>query len=366
MVARLARPVRSVRLPGCKSLTARALVLAACARGESRLVGASDSDDSRSLRESLAGLGAGIGPLPDGRGWSVRGWDGPPVARGVQVDVGAAGASFRFLLPLLAAGDTDVVVRGTRRLFERPQEPLYEFLRARGTLIERFSDAQGEAVRVQGRGLPGGEWEAPLAGTSQFLSGLLLASQWSGDLLIRLSGPVPSAGYLDLTFEALRAFRGPATAIAVSGGIRVRPGAPVACEYQVPGDPSAATFFLVALVLCGGRALLSEPWSMVHPEARLLRRLFDSDLLRADQAGFEATGRVPDGPLVFDIDGAPDAGPALAVLGAFLPQGVVLENVDRLRLKESDRVAGIERLLAALGRASRLAGGDLVVPPGAA
>lgn len=362
--------MREVRLPGCKSSSARALVLAACAEGESVLHGASDCDDTRHLAAALEVLGARIRSDDSDGALRVRGWGGPPRARGVRADVGAGAASLRFLAALCAAGETDVTLTGEPSLFARPHEPLFDFLRGLGAGIEPAEVNGRPGVRVRGRGLPGGEWRPPLRESSQFLSGLLLAAHWSGEVFVRLEGPIPSAGYLDLTLKAIRAFCGPLAVRAEPGGYRVRSDPPSAAELHIPGDPSAATFFLVALALCGGRARLREAWSPVHPEARLHRFLFDAGILRAGGAVLEATGALPPHPLDVDLDPAPDAGPALAVLAAFLPHGARLRNVARLRLKESDRVDGILRLLAAFRALAELAGGDVLVrggpPPAAA
>ncbi|TAH38434.1 MAG: hypothetical protein EYC70_03365 [Planctomycetota bacterium] len=363
-MALAAQGTREVALPGCKSLSARALILSALADGESRLHGLSDAEDTRDLAAALAGLGVGVDRDPMDGVWRVRGLAGPPRVRGARVDVGAGAASLRFLLCLLAAGETDVIVTGSPRLFARPHHALFDFLRSLGTRIDPRTGDGRPGVRVQGRRLPAGEWRPPLQDSSQFLSGLLLVAGCSGPVFLRLEGPIPSAGYVDLSLEALAAFRGPLAVRAEPGGLRVQPGLPAPADLNLPGDPSAATFFLVALCLRGGRARLQPPWSPVHPEARLHRSLFDAGLLRGDESGLEATGKLADRPLDFDLDPAPDAGPALAVLGAFLPRGARLRRVARLRLKESDRVQGILRLLAALGAQAELRGEDLWINGG--
>ena len=350
---------RAVALPGCKSLSARALLLAASAAGESRIRGLSEAEDTRQLVAALGALGVGL--RAEGDVLTVRGLAGPPRARGLTLDVGAAAASFRFLCCWLAAGDVDVVLTGVPRLFERPHQALFAFLESRGARCTPLP----QALRLESRGLRGGEWAPPLAESSQFMSGLLLAAPLCGPVFLRLEGPIPSAGYVDLTLEALRGFAGPLAAVARPGGLQVAGGIPPAAAFEVPGDPSAASFFLVALCLLGGRARLRPPWSPVHPEARLHRALFDAGLLSGDQQGLAASGRAPAEPLAFDLDLAPDAGPALAVLGAFLPAGVVLRRIGRLRFKESDRVAGSERLLAALGARWRRAGDALEIFGGA-
>ncbi len=325
----------------------------------------SDCADTRALAGALRALGAGIEEEEAPGSLRIQGWGGPPRARGVRVDVGAAGASLRFLLPVLAAGDTEVLLTGHPRLWRRPHDPLLALLRSLGTELEEHRDPVRPGFRIRGRGLPGGCWEAPARESSQFLSGLLLAAGLAaGPVHLRVRGPLPSAGYVDLTLEALRSFRGPEAVEPAADGFLVRPGLPAPRELEVPGDPSGATFFLVAGILAGVRQRLRPAWSSLHPEAGLHHHLFAAGLLVAEGGGVAATGSFPGECLDLDLDPAPDAGPALAVLGAWLPAGARLRRVGRLRWKESDRVAGCLRLLAALGCPGRLEGEDLVVPGG--
>lgn len=353
-----------VLLPGCKSLSARHLLLAACARGRSRLRGVSDSDDTRHLAGALRALGARVEAGPGGV-WTVDGWGGAPRARGVRADVGAAGASLRFLLALLAAGETDVLLTGHPRLRERPHGPLLEVLGRLGARIEEHRDPERPGFRVRGRGLPGGDWEAPVRASSQYLSALLLAAGLAaGPVRLRVPGVPPSAGYVDLTLAALEAWREPGAVRRLPGGFALRPGLPRAGERTVPGDPSGATFFLVAAVLAGRPVAPGPAWAPGHPEAGLHRQLLAAGVLAAGDGTFRPTGRVPAAPLDLDLDPAPDAGPACTVLGCWLPAGMRLRRVGRLRLKESDRVAGCRRLAAALGSPAHLDGDDLVLAGG--
>ncbi len=354
--------LRQVRLPGCKSLSARALILAACAQGESRLTGLSRSQDTGVLLEALRALGAGVGETAGVT--RLSGWGGVPRVQGVRIDLGAAATSLRLLLPLLAAGETDVTVTGAARLFERPQAALYGFLRSHGARLDALPIQEGRGgVRIRGSGLHGKVWEAPVRETSQILSGLLLAAGFCGGVRVRHQGPLPSSGYVDLTLEAMRLFCGPLAVQAGHGEWRVAAGIPQAFTGTLPGDPSAATFFLTALVFRGGRAILRPGWSPVHPEARLHRIFFDQGLLEADENGLRFRGRRPARPLEVDLDPAPDAGPALAVLGAALPGGMLLKKTSRLRLKESDRVEGMVRLAALFGRRLESRGEDLLLAP---
>jgi 3-phosphoshikimate 1-carboxyvinyltransferase len=339
-----------VRLPGCKSLSARALVLAAVAEGSSRLAGLSDCEDTAVLRRALAALGAGFDEEPGGV-WRVRGLGGPPASDGAVLDAGEAATNLRFLACLVAAGRGAARITGSPALLGRPHGPLLDFLRAQGAEVSTGADG----IRVRGKGLPGGDWRPPTGTSSQFLSGLALAAAWSGEVRLHLPADRPSAGYFDLTLAAVRHFRG-AGAVAVrraaDGGTRVdlNPGAVGGRDWRLPADASGATFFLAAAAARGRALDFAHAWSPAHPEAVTNAGwIAASGLLREESAARFLPGAAPDAPLEIDLDAAPDAGPALAVLAAHLPAGIRFTGLDRLRLKESDRLAGMRELAGSLG-----------------
>lgn len=355
-----------IHLPGCKSLSQRALLLAAVAEGESVLTGVSPCEDSTYLRGALTDLGAQFTAGEDGQ-LHVRGIGGPPRGE-ARIDVGEAGSSLRFLLPLCAAGEGVFEITGTPRLMSRPHGPLLDCLRELGAVIEPIEDAERPGFRVTARGLPAGAWSVPSATSSQYLSGLAMAAAWSGEVELQLPTAVPSRGYFDLTLEALTAFCGDRAWTEQpqeSGSVLTLNGcAPQASAFVVPGDPSGASFFLVALVLTGSAAELAPDWSSSHPEAGLLVQLLEAGLLERAGTQWHATGFEPSEALRIDVDPAPDAGPALAVLGSHLPHGLIMEQVARLRAKESDRVRGVQRLAELCGRDAQLAGETLVLSGG--
>jgi 3-phosphoshikimate 1-carboxyvinyltransferase len=365
-----------VHLPGCKSLSQRALLLAAVADGVSALRGVSSCEDSVHLQAALTALGAqfegGAGaetaPSRAMNALRVSGLGGPPRGE-AQLDVGEAGSSLRFLLPLCAAGQGRFTLTGTPRLMERPHGPLVDGLRELGARIEAFSHPTRPGFVVESDGLPGGDWPVPSAISSQFLSGLAMAASWSGAVRMALPAELPSRGYFDLTLGALRHFCGPQAwseqALLEGGSLLQLSGhAPQAQAYTVPGDPSGASFFLVALVLTGKQASIEPDWSPQHPESRLLVELLEAGLLERVGTRWLATGHQPARTLTLNIDPAPDAGPALAVLGAHLEQGLRLQGIARLRAKESDRVQGVQRLAALAGRQARLQGEQLIIEGG--
>lgn len=365
-----------IHLPGCKSLSQRALLLAAVAKGVSELRGVSPCEDSVHLQAALTTLGATFDAEPDraspGEGGSgvlrVTGLGGPPQGE-AQLDVGEAGSSLRFLLPLCAAGRGRFTLTGTPRLMERPHGPLLDCLRELGAKVEAYAHPTRPGFVVESEGLPGGDWPVPTAVSSQYLSGLAMAASWSDEVRLALPKSVPSRGYFDLTLTALRHFCGThawAEERQAGGGslLCLAGRAPQAQAFTVPGDPSGASFFLVALIVTGMQARIEPDWSPQHPEARLLSQLLEAGLLERVGTRWIATGYEGSQVLELDIDPAPDAGPALAVLGAHLRHGLRLHGIARLRAKESDRVLGVQRLAALAGRQARVEGEQLLIEGG--
>jgi 3-phosphoshikimate 1-carboxyvinyltransferase len=373
-----------IHLPGCKSLSQRALLLAAVAEGVSELRGVSPCEDSVHLQAALSTLGADFQPIlaseesstAQGRelpqaastAFRVTGLSGPPQGE-AQLDVGEAGSSLRFLLPLCAAGRGRFTLTGTPRLIERPHAPLLDCLRELGARIEAYAHPTRPGFVVESEGLPEGDWPVPTALSSQYLSGLAMAASWSGEVRLALPGEVPSRGYFDLTLAALRHFCGAdaweEVASAAGGSLlRLAGYAPQAQAFTVPGDPSGASFFLVALILTGLHARIEPDWSAHHPEARLLSQLLEAGLLERVGTHWMATGYEPGQTLELDIDPAPDAGPALAVLGAHLQHGLRLCGIARLRAKESDRVLGVQRLAELAGRHAQRLDEQLLIEGG--
>lgn len=341
-----------IELPGCKSVSQRALLLAAIAEGESELTGVSPCADSQHLQQSLAALGAQFTQKEDGA-LCVRGLGGPPRGE-AELDVGEAGSSLRFLLPLCAAGWGRFRILGTRRLMERPHDPLLDCLRELGTRIERVERAGKVGFEVLATGLPDGEWPTPQGVSSQYLSGLVMASCWREEVSLQLPSNLPSRGYFDLTLQAMRDFCGERAVReqphAQGSRLQLLAAAPRARSMQVPGDPSGATFFLVASAVLQQVLSITPTWTATHPEAELLRVLAAALGMTIAQDGVcTPAARWPEQRVEINLDPAPDAGPALAILGACLPQGILLHGIERLRAKESDRVAGMEKLAALLG-----------------
>ncbi len=346
------RLVGTVRIPGSKSLTNRALVAAALAPGTSVIRGPLASDDTATLAAALRRLGASIDEGEDA--WRVTGPLRPPEGE-VVLDVGPAGTPARFLAALAAALPGRTVLDGSPRMRERPMGPLVEALRDLGAPITCLGREGHLPLRIDGGRLRGGEVTIRADVSSQFVSALLLVAPLvRGGLEVKLSGPLVSPAYVTLTREVIAVF---------APGGTPRPSA-----YDVPGDDSAACFPIAGAVVSGGevrlRGLVRES---AQPDA-----VFRS---WAESAGGQLSWR--DGDLVVrgpsagvrpvdaDVDPAPDAALPLAALVAFSTGVSRLGGTSRLGEKESDRRAAALELLAACGAAGAAAG-DVVTIDGPA
>lgn len=356
-----------VRLPGSKSLTNRALVLASLAEGETRIERPLISDDTLFMVAGLKNLGFQVRKKEQHDFITVQGAGGAVPWNEGRVWAGSAGTVLRFLLALLPLGRGRFLLDGDEHLRRRPILDLVEALRALGAEITPLGgDGDRLPLEIEGRGgLEGGEVELDGVTSSQFLSALLLSGRrYRRGVAVTVRGDLVSKPYADLTVQALEAFGVP---VERDGYARfaVRPG-PMACpRFAVEGDASAATYFLGAAAVCGGRV-------RVHGvgEGSLQGDAAFASVLRA-MGCEETSGRdwiEVRGPVVrggtFDLNAMPDAALTLAVVAPFAGTPTRIVNVANLRLKESDRIAALVAELRRTGiHAVELADG-LEIRPG--
>ena len=310
----------TVTAPPSKSAAHRLLICAALADAPTVIrLGALNRDIEATIA-CLRALGASIEPL--GRGeWSVAPGKAPEAA---ALDCGESGSTLRFLLPVACAVGVKARLIGHGRLPERPNRALAEALRAHGARI----DSDLLPMTAEGP-VTGGTWTLPGNVSSQYITGLMFALPLlEGDSEIRLTTPLESAAYVDMTVSALSRFgivvRTVPDGWAIPGSQRYRsPG-----TLSVEGDWSAAAFWLAA------NALGSD----IRVEG------LDAASAQGDRA---VTGLL--GQPEIDASGVPDLVPALAAAAAALPGRTRITGAARLRLKESDRLATVAAFINALG-----------------
>ena len=337
--------VGRVTPPGSKSITNRALLLAALANGASRLTGALKSDDTAYMAAALRSMGVTI-EEPDPAGFVVTA-TGRLAAPGVPLSLGNAGTATRFLAAAAAVVDGEVVIDGDAHMRKRPIAPLVAALRRLGVDASASSGCPPVLVRGQG-GFAGGRVEIDGGLSSQYVSALLMIGACGrGPVEVALTGQdIGARGYVDLTLAAMAAFGAEVEAIGGTGW-RVAPTGYRATDFAVEPDASAATYLWAAEALTGGAIDLGfAADASSQPDARA------RDVIR----------RFPHLPTVIDGSQMQDAVPTLAVLAVFNSTPVRFTGIANLRVKECDRVHALatelSRIAPGLGRED---GDDLIV-----
>ena len=350
-----------VRIPGSKSVTNRALLLAALAPGQSRLGGGLEAEDTRWMRQALRSLGF---PLEEAAGiWQIQGGQRPR-AEG-PLWLGASGTTLRFLLPWLALCAQDPVrLEGDPRLFERPLGPLLDPLQALGA--RWIPDATGAWLHPVAEPPQSLDLRVDARLSSQFLSGLALgAAALPGDSRLTWTSAA-SASYLELTTQWLRRF---GCAARLDAGQWLIPGGALAGrDLELPGDWSGAAAFLAAAAATG-RTLRAGP---LDPEdAQGDRAMADILVAVGCQVAWvapqtlEVSGSLHRG-LDADLTDCPDLGPVLAALAALAPGPSELRGLHTLPLKECDRLDASAELVRWLGGQAEVIGDHtLRITPGA-
>lgn len=355
-------PLRAViALPGSKSVTNRALVLAALADGTSVVRRPLRSRDTELMAGALRVLGADVTDSSAGD-WVVGG--GVLVATGDRIDVGNAGTVARFLPPVAALCTGAVLFDGDPRVRERPLGPLLAALRALGGVLDQV-DALPVVVTGTGS-LRGGEVVLDASASSQLVSGLLLsAPRYDEGLTLRHEGPpLPSAPHLAMTVEALRA-AGAVVDDAEPGHWVVKPGPLLPRDAVVEPDLSTAAAYLAAPLVAGGHVTVPGwPTTTTQPGAVLPELLAEmGGVVTRTQDGL--TVAAGDGLVGIDAD-LRDAGeltPVLAALACFATGPSRFRGVAHLRVQETDRLAALVRELGNLGADVQETEDGLVVRP---
>ncbi|KKB83676.1 3-phosphoshikimate 1-carboxyvinyltransferase [Devosia limi DSM 17137] len=316
--------VGRVSPPGSKSITNRALLLAALAKGTSRLTGALKSKDTVLMAAALRQMGVSV-EEPDATSFVVTSTGRLQAPEGPLV-LGNAGTAVRFLTAAVATVDGTVVVDGDEHMRVRPIAPLVAALRSLG--IDATSESGCPPIVVKGNGSFGkGRVEIDGGLSSQYVSALLMAAPLGeGPIEIALTGSdIGARGYVDLTIAAMRAF-GAEVEQVDAGTWRLQPSGYRSTDFAIEPDASAATYLWGAEVLTGGTIDLG-----VAADA----------FTQPDAAAQAVIAQFPNMPAVIDGSQMQDAVPTIAVLAAFNNHPVRFVGIANLRVKECDRIAAV-------------------------
>ncbi|MFG1602775.1 3-phosphoshikimate 1-carboxyvinyltransferase [Actinoplanes sp. NPDC049265] len=339
----------SLRLPGSKSMTARALVLSALADAPSRVVRPLRANDTTRMAAGLTALGAVVDTADD-EVWTVT----PGPLRGpATIDVGQAGTVMRFGTPLAALADGTVTIDGGAQARRRPLKPIVDTLRALGVDLDADEVSGGLPLTVRGTGrVEGGEAVIDASGSSQFVSGLLLsAPRFSKGLVLRHEGaPVPSAPHLRMTTHMLRA-AGASVDESVPDVWAVEPGVLRGREWVIEPDLSGAAPFFAAALVTGGAVTLAgwpaESWQPVERLAELVALIGGSAVV--DDQGLTVRGTGALHGFDADLSEVGELTPVLAALAALADGPSRLRGVEHIRSHETDRLAALATELGKAG-----------------
>ena len=341
-----------VTVPGSKSVTNRALILAAQAQSPSTLKRPLFSRDSELMVAGLKAMGVGISEIQiDGDlAWKVT----PTKLKGsVKVDVGNAGTVMRFLPPLSALANGDISFDGDPRSYERPLGPVIAALEELGTEIEHDGRYSLPMV-VKGKGaIAGGSLTIDASASSQFLSALLLIgpSTTNGITATHQGGALPSMPHIDMTVQMLRDFGAEVKVDKKSQSWSVAAGALNGVDLVIEPDLSNAAPFLSIAMVCGGSITIADwPEETTQPGDQLreiLSQMGAQVTLSAE--GLTITGTNAIHGIDIDLHDVGELTPAIAALAALADSPSHLRGIGHLRLHETDRLAALTREINSLG-----------------
>jgi 3-phosphoshikimate 1-carboxyvinyltransferase len=338
-----------VHVPGSKSVTNRALLIAALADGASTIKNPLFSDDSYWLMHALVRLGFDLRANGKAGRLSITGQSGIIPERDVEVFVGNAGTVGRFLPPALALGEGPYLVDGTPRMRERPVGDLVDAMRLLGAGVGYAEEDGRFPLRVEGGGIRGGRVRVRAKSSSQFVSGLLMAAPYAREPVTLEAEGREEWPYVGITAEVMRAF-----GVEVGVGearYGVEPGVYRAREYGVEPDASAASYFMAAAAVTGGSVRIPGLGAgSAQGDLRFAGVLGEMGCeVEVGEDWVEVRGPELLRGVEVDINAFSDTMITLAVIAPFASTPTVIKNVEHTRYQETDRVSAVATELRRLG-----------------
>jgi 3-phosphoshikimate 1-carboxyvinyltransferase len=339
----------TVHVPGSKSVTNRALLVAALADGASTIRNTLFSDDSYWLMHALVRLGFDLRANRKTGETGITGQNGIIPERDVEVFVGNAGTVARFLPPALALGEGPYVVDGVPRMRERPVGDLVDAMRLLGAGVGYAEEDGRFPLRVEGGGIRGGTARVRGKSSSQFVSGLLMAAPYAEEPVILEVEGREEWPYVGITVDVMRAF-----GVEVGVGdarYAVEPAVYRAREYEVEPDASAASYFMAAAAVTGGRVRIpglgaGSPQGDLR-FAEVLREMGCE--VEVGENDVEVRGPDRMRGVEVDMNAFSDTMITLAAIAPFASTPTVIRNVEHTRHQETDRVSAVATELRRLG-----------------
>jgi 3-phosphoshikimate 1-carboxyvinyltransferase len=359
----LTKPIKAnIRVPGSKSITNRALICAALAKGESVLSNASDSGDTALMRNGLNQLGVLVRKKDETL--LVEGNGGRLYAPRFPIPVGNAGTTLRFLISLAALAQGKTVLEGSERMGERPIDDMQKALARLGTQLDVLP--QHSRFIVHGGMFIGGATSINVEKSSQFLSSLLMVAPYAKEeTIIAVEGRLSSQSYVELTIDVMRRFgievtRDTGNTFRVQACRQYKP-----TEMSIEADATSASYFLAAAAICGGEVIVEGvKQTSLQGDSQFISVLEQMGCeVSEEERGIRLTGNGQIRGIDVDMNSMPDVVPTLAVAALFAQGPSRIRNVAHLRYKESDRLAALETELTKIGgRVKRTDDGLEIIP----
>ena len=357
--------------PGSKSITNRALLMAAMAEGKSELQGVLFSDDSENFLQSLKQLGFSIEIDRDKKRVCIDGHGGSIPKKEAKIYVGSAGTAARFLTAYLAMGDGRYEIEASEQMKKRPMRELLEALEMLGAKIQYLEEAYSFPMVIEGiKGHKAiAEIELNIDRSSQFLSALLMVAPLRFDeLLIRLTGTRNARSYVEMTEQMMKQFHHPGVQQLDKNCYRIGKGEYEAVSYRIEPDVSAACYFYAMAAVTGGQAVVEHMRrDSLQGDMRFLVVL---EKMGCQVEWTEAGDLLLTGPRAgklkgFDLSFSDFSDQALtaAAIAPYAQNPVTIRGIAHTRGQESDRIAVICQELGRLGvRCQELADGVTIFP----
>ncbi|NWG07660.1 MAG: 3-phosphoshikimate 1-carboxyvinyltransferase [Chloroflexi bacterium] len=350
----------TVRVPGSKSLTNRALLIAALADGTTRLANALFSDDSKYFAKALQTLGFDVQLDEAKREMIVTGLGGKIPAKKAELFIGNAGTAARFLSAFLTLGHGEYILDGDPRMRERPIGDLVDALTQLGCDIQPVQNAEGRMqkgqicppIKISGSGLKGGKTKIAGDISSQFLSALLMTAPYAqSPVEIELTTDLNSKPYVDMTISIMKDF---GVGMERNGYSRftIHPSAylPIT-NYPIESDASAASYFFAAPAICGGTVRVENiSCNSIQGDIAFLDLLVQMGCdIKEEENHIEVTGAENLRGVDVDMRDIPDTAQTLAVIAPFASSPTRIRGIASARVKETDRIHATCIELARLG-----------------
>lgn len=341
-----------IRIPGSKSLTNRALVIAALANGRSQLSGVLKSDDSYWCMDALMKLGVSV--VIEGDTVIIEGCGGQWPNPSEELYVGSAGTVARFLPGALAIGNGEWTMTGSKRMRERPLAPLLNALTEQGTVFEYKEVETCLPFTLKANGLKGGEVTLPGSTSSQFISGLLISAPYAREqVTLQIDGEVVQRDYVQMTLDMMSLF-GVTPEVSKNGQtILIPTGMYQAQSIQLEPDVSTCCYFWALAALTSGTVRIDgiDARDTTQPDIEILEVLerMGCKVIRGDNFVEVQGVKELKGGFTISMKKWSDQTLTIAAMAAFTDGPITLTDAAHIRHHECDRISAICEELAKLG-----------------